>query len=85
MSTELESLIANIELPLKDGSRISEYQRSEYQRIEVHLTRFSGGVVKGTSLQFTFTNEEGEAQHFQLSNENVKLLHQQLEEHFNLK
>jgi hypothetical protein len=80
MSTELKSLIGNIELPLKDGSRTFDYER-----IEVNLNRFSGGSIRGTSLQVSFKNEKGESQHFQLSNENVKLLHQQLEEHFNLK
>ena len=73
MSTELKSLIGNIELPL------------DYEQIEVSLSRFYGGSIRGTSLQVSFKNEKGESQHFQLSNENVKLLHQQLEEHFNLK
>lgn len=65
MSTELKTLNAKIEA--------SSYVDTSpyYKDTEVSLTSFSGGLVRGHSLQITFLNEKDEYSHIQLDNENV--------------
>lgn len=80
MSTELKTLKGKIEIPRKDGSMISDYKE-----VDVSLTRFWGGTERGTSLQITFLNENEDHFHIQLDSENVKLLFEELKEHFEVK
>lgn len=79
MSTELKTLKGKIEIPRKDGSMISDYKE-----VDVSLTRFWGGTERGTSLQITFLNDQGNYSHVQLDNENVKLLFEKIKEYFEL-
>ena len=78
MATKLKSLKGNIEIPKKDGT-----MTSNYKEVEVFLTRFWGGIKRETSLQITFLNEQGNYSHVQLDKENVKLLINELNVHFN--
>lgn len=80
MSTELKTLKGKIEIPIKDGT-----MTSDYKEVDVSLTRFWGGTERGTSLQITFLNENDDYSHIQLDNENVKLLFEELKEHFEVK
>ena len=68
MSTELKTLNAKIE--------IIDYTNkdSSYKDTKVLLNSFSGGTVRGHSLQITFLNEKDEYSHIQLDNENVHQL-----------
>ncbi len=68
MSTELKTLKAKIEVP--DYAN----RNSAYKDTEVLLNSFSGGTVRGHSLQITFLNEKDEYSHIQLDNENVHQL-----------
>ena len=80
MSTELKILKGKIEIPKKNGT-----MTSDYKEIDVSLTRFWGGTKRGTSLQITFLNENENYSHIQLDSENVKLLFEELKEHFEVK
>ena len=68
MSTELKTLNAKIEVP--DYT----HKESTYKDTEVLLNSFSGGLVRGHSLQITFLNEKNEYCHIQLDNKNVNEL-----------
>ena len=74
MSTELKTLKGKLEIPEKNGTMISNYKE-----VDVSLTCFWGGIERGTSLQITFLNENGDYSHIQLDNENIKLLFKELE------
>jgi hypothetical protein len=78
MSTELKSITAKIEIP----SDIYGTRESCYIETEVSLTRFYGGTDRSTSLQLTFSDENGEYKHIQLDSENIKELKEILNSKF---
>lgn len=78
MSTELKTLKGKIEIPKRNGT-----MTSDYKEVDISLTRFWGGAKRGTSLQITFLNENGNYSHVQLNNENVKQLIEELNLYFN--
>lgn len=76
MSTKLTQLLGKIEIPN------IKTQSPDYKDVEVHINSFWGGEKRGKSLQLGFHNADGEYQHIQLDNENVRKLCIELQEHF---
>ena len=68
MSTELRSLKGKIEIPN------TQSMNSDYKETELFLNRFWGGTYRGTCLQITFLNEEGNYSHVQIDSENIEEL-----------
>lgn len=75
MSQEIGRIQAELEIPHKNMTVHHEVR-------VITLTSFSGGLRRGKSLQITYLNEKLETEHFQLSNENVQLLKNILNENF---
>lgn len=76
MSTNLKTLKGKTENP-DTTQKIPTYKDTE-----VHLTRFFGGVERGTSLQLGFYDADKNYHHVQLDNENVKELIKELQDYF---
>lgn len=69
MSTELSTLKGKIQDIDKSTRDLPIYVDTE-----INLTRFYGGVDRGTSLQIGFITLEGNYSYVQLDNENLKEL-----------
>jgi hypothetical protein len=76
MSKELKTLKGKIKIPDE------ETRKSYYKETDILLTSFYGGVKRGHSLQIAFKDENDYYKHFQLDNENLKLLVKEIKKHF---
>jgi hypothetical protein len=76
MSIELGKLKGKIEIPVPGKMKVT------YMDTEVSINRFWGGTERGASLQLTFENELHTFSHVQLSECEVKILKNILNENF---
>jgi len=76
MSTELGKLKGKIEIPVPGRMEVT------YMDTEVSLNRFWGGTERGVSLQLIVENEAHRFSYVQLSEYEVKILKDILNEYF---